>query len=240
MRDFILSAMVLSATLSAAAQNPQIQINKDNRTISITASDTADETATIARVHVGFIVYGPDEQSTYATGSQRSNAIAKALADAGVPKDSIQSENQNLNPVPVYENNQVPKPDQANRKYQLSQSWTVKVGAESAANILHVAVLAGANNSGGIDWDVADNDELQAKAAAKALASARNVAQSMAAGLGVKLGPLVYATNQLPEGNGPRPFMAMAKRQVVAPAPLAISPQKVEKSATVTAVFAIE
>ena len=64
----------------------------------------------------------------------------------------------------------------------------------------------------------------------------------MAGGLGVKLGPLVYASNESPEQIQPMPrirgmVLAMKDKKV---APLAIAPRKVEKSATVTAVFAIE
>ena len=66
----------------------------------------------------------------------------------------------------------------------------------------------------------------------------------MAQGLGAKLGPLVYASNQNPEAPGPRPMMAMAAPSRMAKAdaiePLAINAQKVTSSATVYAVFAIE
>ena len=41
--------------------------------------------ADTATVHIGFIAYGPDSDAAYATGSRLSNAIIKALTDAGVP-----------------------------------------------------------------------------------------------------------------------------------------------------------
>jgi len=243
MRTFILATLSIAALgASAAAQNPQLQINKDNRTISVTTDATASAPAEIATVHIGFVVYAPDEQSAYALGSERSNAIAKALTDAGVEKQDIQSENQSVAPVQQYENNNLSDKDKALRHFQVLQSWGVKTAADSAARILHVAVLAGANQSGGIDWNVKDEDALQAQAATKALAQGKALASTMAAGLGVKLGSLVYASNQAPQQPGP--FMrvsAMAPvSQKFATEPLAISPQKVQKSATVYAVFAIE
>jgi uncharacterized protein YggE len=243
MRTLALTTLCVAAVaLPAAAQNPQIQINKDNRTISVTTDATASAPAEIATVHIGFIVYAPDEQSAYAQGSERSNAIAKALVDAGVQKEDIQSENQSVAPVQAYENNNLSDKDKALRRFQVSQSWGVKTSADSAAKILHVAVLAGANQSGGIDWNVKDEDALQAQAATKALAQGKSLASTMAAGLNVKLGPLVYASNQSPQQPGP--FIAVRAMapasQKVATEPLAISPQKVQKSATVYAVFAIE
>ena len=236
MRKLIPLAVVLYA-VAAHAQTAQITVNQQNRTIQVTASADAEQMADVANVSIGFQVYGPDEQAAYAKGSERSNAIARALADAGVKKDDMQSENQNLSATPVY--------DEQQKKlgaFQVSQSWTVKCSATSAANILHIAVLAGANNSGNINWDVADPDTLQGKAAARALQRAREQARTMAAGLDVRLGMLIYASNEAPDQVGPRPMMRAMAGLVAnkAPVPLAINPQKITKSATVTAIFAIE
>src|ERR1700735_5457587 len=95
-----LARLSLCATLfamNAAAQT--IQISKENRTIAVTATDKVTVLADTATVHIGFIAYGPDSDSTYAAGSRLSNAIIRALPDAKVPADAIQSENQNLSPV---------------------------------------------------------------------------------------------------------------------------------------------
>lgn len=221
----------------------QIQVNKTNRTLAITASDSASATADIATVHVGFLVYGADAHAAYEKASETSNAIAKALADAGVPKDAIQSQAQNLNPTPTFELEKLPPDEQAERRYQVQQSWTVKTKADDAAKILNDAVNAGANQSGQIDWSVTDENALEAKAAGKALARAHTIAAQMAQGLGIKLGELIYASNQAQE-NGPRPLFglqgAAMPRMMKAPAPLAISPNKVTRYATVYAVFSIE
>jgi uncharacterized protein YggE len=238
------AALAAAIAPLAVAQNPNIQINKDNRTISISTDATASAPAEVATVHIGFAVYAPDEQSAYAQGSQRSNAIAKALADAGVSQQDIQSDSQSVAAVQPYDNNLLPDKEKALRQFKVSQSWSVKTTADSAAKILHVAVLAGANESGNIDWNVKDPDALQAQAAANALTRAKSIASSMAAGLGVKLGPLVYASNQTAPAPQPmfmrRDSNMMNATVEVSAEPLAISPQKVEKSATVYAVFTIE
>jgi uncharacterized protein YggE len=108
--------------------------------------------------------------------------------------------------------------------------------------VLHVAVTNGANNGGNIDWRMADDSVLDAQAAEKALTHAQQIAQRMAGGLHVKLGPLVYASNQVPER--PMPMMralSMAKGSMPkSVTPLAIAPDKVTRSATVYAVFAVE
>jgi len=234
--------IVCAGILAVSAYPQQIQVNKDNRTLAITASDSASAMADTATVHIGFVVYAPDAKAAYAKGSETSNAIAKALSDAGVAKADIQSESQSVNETPQFELEKLPPAEQAQRKFQVRQSWTVKTKAGNASKILNVAVNAGANNSGQIDWSVADENALEAKAAGKALARARAIAAQMAEGLGIKLGGLIYASNQAAEG--PRPIMMRAMGGMAPsasePAPLSINPRKVERSATVYAVFSIE
>ncbi len=229
--------------LAAAGYGQQIQVNKNNRTLAITATDSASAMANVATVHIGFVVYAPDAHGAYAKGSATSNKISRALKGSGVTEDALQSESQNISETPQFELEKLPPADQAQRRFQVRQSWTVKTNGNNAANILNAAVNAGANQSGQIDWSVADENALQAKAAGKALARARAIAAQMAQGLGIKLGDLIYASNQNPEPP-PRPMMmrAMEAPSHVSsePAPLAIGPQKVERSATVYAVFSIE
>ncbi|MHB1021562.1 MAG: SIMPL domain-containing protein [Acidobacteriaceae bacterium] len=246
MKRYAMSWIVLTSILAVGVAKAQtIQVSKDNRTIAITTSDTASAEADVATVHIGFFDYGPDQQTAYAEGSKISNAIAKALADAGVAKDTIQSDNQGISEVPQYEWNNLTPAERAQRKFKVQQSWTVKTSAENAAKVLNIAVNAGANQSGAIDWSLKDENALQAKAAGKALARARTIADQMAAGLGAKVGALIYASNQTqgpvfqPVG-GIMGAIGGGPMERKATLPLAISPHKVEKSATVYAVFAIE
>jgi uncharacterized protein len=238
-RAALVAAAVVIVAVSANAQT--IQVNKDNRTIAITATDKVTTMADTATVHIGFIAYGPDSDSAYATGSQASNAIVKALTASGVPSDAIESENQNVSPVQEYQIDKLTPAEKAQRKFQVVQSWTVRVPADDAAKTLDLAVKAGANQSGQIDWSLKDENAAQAEAAGKALQRARTVAAEMAKGLSVKLGPLVFASNET-QAQPPVPIMrAMAAAPMAAKVqPLAINPRQIEKSATVYAVFAIE
>jgi uncharacterized protein YggE len=233
----------LAATIPAAipAEAQTIQVSKENRTIAITATDKVTALADTATVHIGFIAYGPDSPAAYATGSRISNAIIKALTSAGIPNDAIESENQNVAPVQPYEVEKLTPAEKAQRQFQVTQSWTVRTPANDAAKTLDIAVKAGANQSGQIDWSFKDENAPQAEAAAKALQSARTQAEQMAHSLNAKLGVLLYASNEV-EATPIRPLMRamsapMAMEKV---APLAINPRQVEKIATIHAVFAIE
>ncbi|WP_158945788.1 SIMPL domain-containing protein [Granulicella sp. S190] len=235
------ASLALSATIPALTQT--IQVNKENRTIAITATDKVIALADVATVHIGFIAYGPDSDSAYAAGSRTSNAIVKALTNAGVPNDSIESENQNVSPVQDYQIDKLTPAEKAQRKFQVTQSWTVRTNANDAAKVLDLAVKAGANQSGQIDWSLKDENAPQSGAAAKALQRARTVAAEMAKGLNASLGALLYASNET-QAEPLRPVMkAMAAPQMSGGGggiPLAINPRQIEKTATVYAVFAIE
>ncbi len=232
------------AVITTAATAQQIQVNKDNRTIAVTANENATADADTAVVHIGFQAYGADEKSAYATGSRISNAIEKALTDSGVDKKNIESQQQNIVRVQPYENQNLPADQVAQRHFTVTQSWDVKTKADDAAKILNVAVNAGANQSGNIDWSLADQNALETQAAAKAMARARAIAEQMAQGMGAKLGWLIYASNESqarPIMPLPRAGVANAMMKAEAPTPpLAINPRKVTSSATVYAVFAIE
>jgi len=239
----ITKTMTCVALLTIAASAQQIQINKENKTIAITTSDQAEALADTAVVTVGFHSFGKDQDSTYADATRTSNAIMTALTGAGVPKTSIESAKQNLSPIDPGSDEQKARYAQGLR-FEFSQSWSVTVPASDAAGVLHIAITSGANESGDIDWELKQDDALEAEAAKKALEHARQIATQMATGLGVKLGALVYASNQTPRGIFDALGTSAETVSVTEPkrnlAPLAISPDRITKTATVYAVFAIE
>ena len=233
--------VAFAATVPCQTFAQTIQVNKENRTIAITATDKVTVLADIGIVHIGFVAYGPDSDSAYANGSRVSNAIVGSLTAAGVLKDAIESESQNVAPVQEYQVEKLTPAEKAQRRFQVTQSWTVRAAAGDAAKVLDMAVKAGANQSGQIDWSLKDENTAEAEAASKALQRARTVAAEMAKGLDARLGALLYASNET-QASPVRPLMrAMAAPAAVMKAePLVIHPRQIEKSATVYAVFAIE
>jgi uncharacterized protein YggE len=237
-------AAVLAAVTSVAAQAQVAQtlgINKDNRSITVTATDSAFAMADQAVVQIGYQAYGEDEQTAYAEGSRRSNAITDALTAAKIPAEAIESQDQQLQPLNEFELKNLPAALK-NVKFRITQSWSVRTTPEAAAKTLDVAVKAGANQSGSIGWEMKDGSMLEAAASAKALAHAQVIAARMAEGLHIRVGSLLYASNQAQE-TVVRPMMAM--RAMNSPMakearPLSISARRVERSATVFAIFAIE
>ncbi len=222
----------LSFALGASAQQlTQLQISSTNRTLTVTAEDSVSVEPEVAVLHIGFDTQPGDAKSVYADGARTSNAIIGALKQAGIPENAIRSESQYLNRDYTVEKS---------HKFKLSQQWTVRTTSERAAEILDIAVTAGATSSGEIEWTVKDEKALEEQALDRAADRAKENAAVLAKGMGVRLGTLIYVSNQLSSPGYPRPMaMAMAKSANPAP-PLAIEPQKVTRAANVYAIYAIE
>jgi hypothetical protein len=229
------ATVTLAAALSAGAQQasqPELKIDSANRTLTVTADAHVSVEPEVAILRIGFETQPSDAKTAYAEGARTSNAIIDALKQAGIAESDLRSESQYL--APDY----APK----SHKFRLTQQWTVRTPPERAAEILDVAVTAGATSSGDIEWTVKDEPALEERALDKAAARARENAAVLAKGMGVRLGALIYVSNQLSTPAFPRPMVrafAMAGSATPAP-PLAIEPHQVSRDASVYAVFAIE
>jgi uncharacterized protein YggE len=243
-----LAWLAISVALVGSASPQSIQINRDNKTIAISTTDESTATADIATVTVGFEVYGADSESTYADGGKISQAILQALHKAGVEDKSIESSGQGLQRNTDFDDKDKPE-QRAKKQFVFRQSWDVSVPPQAAADVIRVSISAGANKSGAIDWRLSDRKSLQAKAAEAALVKARQVAANMADGLHVKLGALIYASNETPNA---KIYFARTRQGLVLNSDsasvgsyitiptLEIRPQTIREEATVYAVFAIE
>lgn len=238
----------LCAVLACQASAQTIQINRDNKTIAISTSDEATATADIAAITVGFEIFGPDSDGTYVHAGQLSKAVLEALHTAGVEDKSIESSNQGLERNTQFDEKETPE-QRAQKQFVFRQSWTASTDPKSAADVIRLAIAAGANQTGQIEWRLTDRKALQGKAAEAALIKARAVASQMAAGLNVKLGALIYASNETPNtriyfakpamAGGGGGGLASAEAMLSSPA-LEIRPQIIREEATVYAVFSIE
>jgi len=230
----ILNAAVMLAAIPVIGQQPtqpDLKVDSSNRTLTVSATDNISVEPDQAVLHIGFVTQPQDAKSAYAEGTRASHAIITALKQAGVIESAIRSESQYLDR------------DWSTklRKYTLHQDWTVKVAPERAAEILDAAINAGATSSGQIEWTVKDEKALEAQALDQAAARVRANAEVLAKGMGVRLGALVYVSNQMSAPSFPRPMPMMAMKAAnAAPEPLAIEPHQVSREATVYAVFAIE
>jgi hypothetical protein len=237
------AALLLSLTLvgvSAFAQD--IQVNRQNKTIAVTAEESVTADAEVAVLAIGYHNYGLTQDLAFHENVRAAEKIASAILAAKIPEGNIETEKLSLGRAQIDDKwNESMKRE---RQFQAEQSWHVRLPAPQAQGIVDISVNAGANEVEDVEWDVADPVALQAKASGAALAKARTIAEQMAKGLGTKLGELVYASNRAPvakmwRGMTAQTSTAMAGSTDREPK-LKLFPEKVKSNATVYAVFSIE
>ena len=241
MKHSLFSIAVIVMTASLCAQD--IQVNRQNKTIAVTAEESTTADAEVAVLEIGYRNYGPTQDAAFKENIHAADVITKALLDAKVPKSNIETEKLRLGRAQIDEKWTVEMKKE--RQFEASQSWHVTVSALAAQALVDLAVNAGVNEVDDVEWNVADPVALQAKAGGAALAKARSIADQMAKGLGTKLGELVYASNRAPVAKMWRGMtlntMESSLASIVDKQPkLTLFPQQVKSDATVYAVFSIE
>jgi uncharacterized protein YggE len=256
MRMSSCSGLVLVASLALGCHGQELQINRTNKTIMITAQAEVTAEPEIATLNVGYKNFSPSRDEAYKDNLRISAAILQAMLDAKVPQEDITTDRLSLDYTT--QSDEVPKAQQEARRFFAEQSWRVMVPVARAQVVLDAIAKAGANVINAPDFEVKDPDAMQARASGAALAKAHAVAEQMAKGLNAKLGDLVYASNTSELTRIPRMsasatlpvngrnylnfsrLSAYASLRQVATDRLSILPEKVRKTAVVYAVFAIE
>jgi hypothetical protein len=227
-----------AAAIAQQTTQIQLKIEPANRTLTVSAEERVTADPDLAILHIGFETQPSDAKTAYAVGAKISNEIVTALKQAGIPEASIRSESQRLTSF-----------DSKARKFKLFQEWTVKTPPERVAEILEIAIGAGATQSGDIEWTMKDLQALEDQALTKAATRAKADAAVLAGSMGVRLGQMIYVNNGVSVLSGiatdNRNFAALASlglgvSSALKDQPLAIEPHKVSRTASVYAVFSIE
>ncbi len=218
----------------------QVQVNRSNKTIEVTVSASVQVDPDIAKIEVGYHNYGRTQQIAFDDNVRIANQIIKALLDAGVSKDSIETHSLRLGRVSEDDTKNWSPDLKKERQFEAHQSWTIRIAVPEAQKIVDLAVSSGANEVEDVDWMVADTTALEAKANAAALAKARTLAQQMAKELGAKVGELLYASNTRKEILFLSRAFSTSTVTTRREPKLQLYLRKVEREATVHAVFALE
>ncbi len=241
---FVLISSVLTLGLAVSAQT--IQVSRDNKTIYVTSEGEAKAEPEIAILTLGYHAWSKTKDALYDETATVSGQVVAELLRAGIKKEMIRTDKTSLTHVEVEPN--WPADWKANRVFEAELGWKVTVPVKDAEGVVAIAMQAGATELSDVAWDVVDRTALQAEASNNALGKARTVADSMALGLGTKLGALVYASNSAPIRPSNWPFFAGLDTSTVSsvigtplpPKIIKLLPEKINEKTTVYAVFAIE
>lgn len=189
----------------------------------------------IAVVNVGVTAQGPNVSTVQSQLNAKMNAITQAIKRLGVDGKDIQTSNYNISPTYDYTN-----PVQRVTGYQANSNLTIKVRKiDNANSVIDAATANGANQVGGVSFDVDDKTKAENQARELAVADAKSKAEAAARAAGFKLGRIINYS----EGGGasPRPMMFDKALPVAGGggAPTQVEPGSSELSVTVNLSYEI-
>lgn len=243
MKTAVSAISVLFLLASGSFTSAQgIQINRDNRTVAVSAGATVETDPEYAIIHVGYRNFAATKDEAYDESARAASKIVDALLASGLKKTEIETEDVSLR-QPGSEDVDLTVKERKEKQFEAHQAWAITVHPSEAQNVVDRAIAAGANDLEGVSWIVANPGTLDAKASAFALDKARDLAAQMAQQFGGKVGQLLFVSNAQPGtvnwfGNANFGQSITVEAEVVPS--IKLFPQKVRREVTVYAVFVLE
>jgi len=91
-----IASAIFLVIVGSAMFGQDIQVNRQNKTIVVTADESIAADAEIAVIAIGYHNYAPTQDAAFAENVRASEAITKALLTAGVSKSDIETEKLRL------------------------------------------------------------------------------------------------------------------------------------------------
>lgn len=161
----------------------------------------------IARVSVGVTSNGATVKEAQNQLNASINKVSDAIKKLDIESKDVQTTNYSIYPQSDYRQGGVPKII----GYQANTNLSIVVrNIDKANDVLDAATANGANQIGGISFDVDDKTKPQNEARVKAVAEAKKKAQMAAQTAGFRLGKIVNYSEDV--GGIPRPpYLGIAK-----------------------------
>ncbi len=244
----LLSAVLASAAAPALAQQPA-STPRTERTIRVTGVGEVLVTPDEARIDFSVETVGATARAASDANSRTMERVIAALTGAGVPRRDI--ETRGFSVSPNYEPDTLvtegtpmrpgrPRP----RGYRVGNAVSLRTGAlERVGPLIDVALGAGANRVNGIRFGLRNSETAQAEASRRAVQKARQTAETIAAALGVRLGPVLDASTSAGRPQfygGEMAFATASGGRDMMPPPPPIQPGERTVAAVISVVFAIE
>lgn len=220
----LIASMLLVASAIAGVAQPRLGRSADTPAKTITVSGHGTVTTVPDRASFDFTV---ETRAQTATGAIARNgdaaaAVAKAVADAGVPAADVKTSQLSLMPQTTPDGTTIVG-------YVASNTITVRSTIAKAGELVDAAVKAGADSVAGPNLSRSDEAGLYNTALKNAVADARDKAAALAAAGGLTLG----AVQSLAEAGG-EPPVVFAQKAADVGAPIQPGTQTVEANVTVT------
>lgn len=192
------------------------------RTVVVTGSGVARARPDTAELSAGVVTQAESAQAALAANSRAMRAVAKALADAGIAEEDVQTQGLVVAPL------RRPQPARGEPAsgpdivgYEVTNRVRVVVRQlDDLGSVLDASVKAGANRLDGVSFSLADPVAPLDEARRRAMADAQHRAVLYAEAAGATLGPVLRVEEESQPGFEPRyQRLSMAEADVVPTAP---------------------
>jgi uncharacterized protein len=163
-------------------------------TISVAGSGKVTVTPDMATISLGVVVERRTAKAAREAAAEAMTHVVAAVRAIGIDEKDIATANVSLGPVYDYPTNGSARI----RGYQLSNTVTVTVrDIAKVTDVLDDGVTAGATSVDGVSFDVSDRAASEAKAREAAVRDAKAKADTLAAGLGVRIAGVSSVSEQV-------------------------------------------
>jgi len=234
---FVVVAALLASVFSMQAATSAPEAAAMPRTISVTGVGEAKAKPDMAVINSGVVSEARTAREALAKNNTAMAAVIAALKSAGIADQDVQTSNFSVSPqYPPYQANQPAA--QHIVGYQVSNQVTARVkNLAKLGAVLDALVQVGANQIGGISFDIDQPKPLQNEARKLAVADARAKAELYAAAAHVTLGRVL----QISESGGiVVPQIAYAMDKLAAPSAVPIAPGQQVLSESISIIYEIQ
>jgi uncharacterized protein len=175
-------------------------------TFNVTGEGKATAIPDLASVNAGITANGATVKQVQEQINNTSNKVSEAVKKLGIDSSDIQTANYNINPNYDYTGG-----SQRINGYNASTNLSIKIKDTQKVNeVIDAASSNGANQVGGVSFEVSDKSKAENEAREKAVASAKKKAADAAKIGGFSLGRLVNYSESNNDINPPRPMLLQA------------------------------
>jgi uncharacterized protein YggE len=191
----ILVSLLAGACTTVPNANAQPTAEAGNlRTIAVTGTGEIILVPDMAYINIGVHTEAEDVSSAVANNNRQANDIIEAIAKLGIEEKDIQTSNFNVYTMNNYDN----MGNATGTSFSVDNTLYIIVrDLPKLSEILDAALVAGANQIFGINFDIADRQAALDRARDLAIEDAQNKAQAVATTIGATLGKIqsVYIVN---------------------------------------------
>lgn len=201
------------------------------RTVSVSATGTVTAEPDQAAISTGVVAEGETARAALSANTSIMSKLIEGLKAAGIEPKDIKTVSFNVQPR--YQNDKDGRPATITGYQVINQVRIVVRDLDKLGRVLDTAVTLGANQMGGIEFQVSTAETLKDEARKTAMANALRRAKLFAASAGAEVGEVISIAEDMAAPVG-RPMMAARAAMSAESVPIERGSQALEVRVNVT------